>query len=102
MKTPVPLAIWEALGANPTPMAFGELFSALEQGVVDGQENPWSTILTSNFNEVQDSGPETRHVYTPFIMMLSERTWDRMATRVPRAGAGSRASIRRVRNSTLC
>ncbi|PAU73336.1 TRAP transporter substrate-binding protein [Vreelandella alkaliphila] len=79
MQNPVHLAIWEALGANPTPMAFGELFSALEQGVVDGQENPWSTILTSNFNEVQDYGTETRHVYTPFIMMLSERTWNRMA-----------------------
>jgi tripartite ATP-independent transporter DctP family solute receptor len=79
MENPVHLAIWEALGANPTPMAFGELFSAMEQGVVDGQENPWSTILSSNFNEVQDYGTETRHVYTPFIMMLSERTWDRMA-----------------------
>ena len=79
MENPVHLAIWEALGANPTPMAFGELFSAMEQGVVDGQENPWSTILTSNFNEVQDYGTETRHVYTPFIMMLSERTWDRLA-----------------------
>ena len=61
MENPVHLAIWEALGANPTPMAFGELFSAMEQGVVDGQENPWSTILTSNFNEVQDYGTETRH-----------------------------------------
>ncbi|SBR47329.1 MULTISPECIES: TRAP transporter substrate-binding protein [unclassified Halomonas] len=79
MENPVHLDIWEALGANPTPMAFGELFSAMEQGVVDGQENPWSTILTSNFHEVQDYGTETRHVYTPFIMMLSERTWDKMA-----------------------
>ncbi|SDO17676.1 TRAP transporter substrate-binding protein [Vreelandella arcis] len=79
MENPVHLDIWEALGANPTPMAFGELFSAMEQGVVDGQENPWSTILTSNFHEVQDYGTETRHVYTPFIMMLSERSWDSMA-----------------------
>ncbi|WP_431023571.1 TRAP transporter substrate-binding protein [Halomonas sp. H5] len=78
MENPVHLAIWEALGANPTPMAFGELFSAMEQGVVDGQENPWSTILTSNFQEVQDYGSETRHVYTPFVMMMSERTWDRL------------------------
>ena len=78
MENPVHLAIWEALGANPTPMAFGELFSAMEQGVVDGQENPWSTILTSNFHEVQDYGSETRHVYTPFIIMMSERTWDRL------------------------
>lgn len=79
MENPVHLAIWEALGANPTPMAFGELFSAMEQGVVDGQENPWSTILTSNFYEVQDYGSETRHVYTPFIKMISERTWDELA-----------------------
>lgn len=79
MENPVHLAIWEALGANPTPMAFGELFSAMEQGVVDGQENPWSTILTSNFYEVQDYGSETRHVYTPFIKMISERTWDSLA-----------------------
>ncbi|MCE8015560.1 TRAP transporter substrate-binding protein [Halomonas sp. MCCC 1A17488] len=79
MENPVHLSIWETLGANPTPMAFGELFSAMEQGVVDGQENPWSTILTSNFHEVQDYGSETRHVYTPFIMMISERTWERMA-----------------------
>ncbi|QOR38528.1 TRAP transporter substrate-binding protein [Billgrantia diversa] len=79
MENPVHLSIWKTLGANPTPMAFGELFSAMEQGVVDGQENPWSTILTSNFHEVQDYGSETRHVYTPFIMMISERTWERMA-----------------------
>ncbi|WP_163560035.1 TRAP transporter substrate-binding protein [Halomonas sp. NO4] len=79
MENPVHLSIWETLGANPTPMAFGELFSAMEQGVVDGQENPWSTILTSNFYEVQDYGSETRHVYTPFIMMMSERTWDGLA-----------------------
>ncbi|CAM3360773.1 TRAP transporter substrate-binding protein [Halomonas lysinitropha] len=76
MENPVHLSIWETLGANPTPMAFGELFSAMEQGVVDGQENPWSTILTSNFHEVQEYGSETRHVYTPFILMMSERTWD--------------------------
>lgn len=78
MENPVHLSIWETLGANPTPMAFGELFSAMEQGVVDGQENPWSTILTSNFYEVQEYGSETRHVYTPFILMMSERTWDRL------------------------
>ncbi|SER42857.1 tripartite ATP-independent transporter solute receptor, DctP family [Vreelandella subterranea] len=78
MENPVHLDIWETLGANPTPMAFGELFSAMEQGVVDGQENPWSTILTSNFHEVQEFGSETRHVYTPFIKMISERTWDNL------------------------
>ena len=72
MENEIQVTIWEALGANPTTMAFGEVFSALEQGVVDGQENPWVTNLTSNFWEVQAYGSDTRHVYTPFIMMIGE------------------------------
>lgn len=72
MENPIQVSIWETLGANPTSMAFGEVFSALEQGVVDAQENPWSTILTSRFHEVQDYGSETRHVYTPFLILIGE------------------------------
>jgi tripartite ATP-independent transporter DctP family solute receptor len=76
MENPIQVDIWKALGANPTSMAFGEVFSALEQGVVDGQENPWNTILTSKFYEVQDFASETRHVYTPFIIMIGEKFFD--------------------------
>jgi TRAP-type transport system periplasmic protein len=76
MENEIQVTIWESLGANPTTMAFGEVFSALEQGVVDGQENPWVTNLTSNFWEVQDYGSETRHVYTPFLMMIGEDFFD--------------------------
>jgi tripartite ATP-independent transporter DctP family solute receptor len=76
MENEVHVDLWRTLGANPTSMAFGEVFSAMEQGVIDGQENPWSTILTSNFYEVQDYGSETRHVYTPFIFMISQGFWD--------------------------
>ncbi|WP_228386813.1 TRAP transporter substrate-binding protein [Ornithinicoccus halotolerans] len=76
MENPIQVSIWETLGANPTSMAFGEVFSALEQGVVDGQENPWSTILTSRFNEVQDYASETRHVYSPFIIMIGEEFYN--------------------------
>lgn len=76
MENPIQVSIWETLGANPTSMAFGEVFSALEQGVVDGQENPWSTILTSRFDEVQDHGSETRHVYTPFLILIGEEFYD--------------------------
>ena len=76
MENPIQVSIWETLGANPTSMAFGEVFSALEQGVVDGQENPWSTILTSRFDEVQQYGSETRHVYTPFIIMIGEQFYE--------------------------
>lgn len=78
MENEVQVDIWNTLGANPTSMAFGEVFSAMEQGVIDGQENPWSTILTSNFYEVQDYGSETQHVYTPFIFMISQGFWDNL------------------------
>lgn len=75
-ENPVQVQIFEALGTNPTTMSFGELFSALEQGVVDGQANPWSTILTSNFYEVQQFATETQHVYIPGVTMVSQQFWD--------------------------
>ncbi|WP_239496317.1 TRAP transporter substrate-binding protein [Salinicola peritrichatus] len=78
MQNPIHLDIWRTLGANPTPMSFAELFTALEQGVVDGQENPWITIQSSRFNEVQPYATETNHVYTPFITLVSERFWNRL------------------------
>ncbi|WP_110708430.1 TRAP transporter substrate-binding protein [Salinicola sp. CR57] len=78
MQNPIHLDIWRTLGANPTPMSFAELFTALEQGVVDGQENPWITIESSKFNEVQQYATETNHVYTPFITLVSERFWNRL------------------------
>ncbi|MDV6320050.1 TRAP transporter substrate-binding protein [Chromohalobacter sp. HP20-39] len=78
MENELHLDIWRTLGANPTPMSFAELFTALEQGVVDGQENPWITIESSKFNEVQDYATETNHVYTPFITLVSKRFWDRL------------------------
>ncbi len=59
-------------------MSFAELFTALEQHVVDGQENPWITIKSSKFNEVQQYATETNHVYTPFITLVSERFWNRL------------------------
>lgn len=76
MENPIQIDVWSALGANPTAMAFGEVFSALEQGVVDGQENPWPTIYSSAFYEVQDYGSSTRHVYTPFTFMMSQELYD--------------------------
>lgn len=78
MQNPIHIDIWRTLGANPTPMSFAELFTALEQGVVDGQENPWITISASRFNEVQTYASETNHVYTPFITLVSERFWSKL------------------------
>lgn len=76
MENPIHLAAWRAMGANPTPMAFGELFSAMQQHVVDGQENPWGTIYLQNFFEVQDFATDTGHVYSPFVLLISKFFWD--------------------------
>lgn len=66
-------------GANPTSMAFSEIFSALEQGVVDGQENPPAVPWNSNFHEVQRFFSDTRHFAAPYVMMVSGRFWNRLS-----------------------
>ncbi|MCS2609613.1 DctP family TRAP transporter solute-binding subunit [Halomonas dongshanensis] len=71
MENQVHLAAWRALGANPTPMAFSELFTALQQGTVDSQENPLSVIDSNRFLEVQDYVSLTQHVYTPFVVFMN-------------------------------
>jgi len=78
MPTPVPLATFKLLGANPTPMNFGEVFTAMQQGVVDGQENPWETILVNKFYEVQKYATNTGHVYSPFGVIFSQKFWDKL------------------------
>ena len=65
-----------ALGANPTPMAFPELYAALEQKAVDGQENPLSVILANKFAEVQKHLALTNHQYNPQSFIFSKRVWD--------------------------
>ncbi len=64
------------LGANAIPLPFSELFSALETRTVDGQENPFNTILSSKFYEVQKYLSVTNHVYSPWIVMASKKWWD--------------------------
>ena len=64
------------LGANAIPLPFSELFSALETRTVDGQENPFNTILSSKFYEVQKYLSVTNHVYSPWIVMVSKKWWD--------------------------
>jgi tripartite ATP-independent transporter DctP family solute receptor len=64
---------WKALGANPTPMAFTELFTALEQKVVDGQENPVDLVYTNKFNEVQSHIMKTEHLIAPFVLMVNSK-----------------------------
>ncbi|MFC0558821.1 TRAP transporter substrate-binding protein [Halalkalibacter alkalisediminis] len=68
--------MWRELGANPTPMAFTELFAGLQQGVVDGQENPVGNVTTSNFYEVQEFLTKTGHIYNASLFMISKAFWD--------------------------
>ena len=76
MQNPVYLESFNALGANAIPMAFSELFGALETKTVDGQENPFNTILSSKFYEVQKFLTVTNHVYSPWIVFVSKKYWD--------------------------
>lgn len=78
MQNQVFIDTFRTLGANPTPMAFGELFTALQQGVVDGQENPWQTIYTMKFYEVQKYVSDTGHAYSPFVLMISKTFWKKL------------------------
>ncbi|MBG9565520.1 hypothetical protein ABE38_08770 [Brevibacillus agri] len=71
-ESPVFVKSFERLGAAPTPMAFGEVFTSLQQGVIDGQENPLSLIYTSKFNEVVKYLVKTEHVREPISMVISE------------------------------
>jgi len=76
MENKVHLAAFRALGANPTPMAFTELFTAMQQGTVDGQENPVGTIYLQKFYEVQKNTALTHHVYSAWVFMMSKKFWD--------------------------
>ncbi len=76
MQNNVFLDTFKNMGANAVPMAFGEVFTALETKAIDGQENPFVTIDTSKFYEVQKYLSVTRHAYTPFLVLYSKRLWD--------------------------
>jgi tripartite ATP-independent transporter DctP family solute receptor len=76
MQNNVFLDSFKALGANAIPLPFSELFSALETKAVDGQENPYNTILSSKFYEVQKYLTVTNHVYSPWIVTVSKKFWD--------------------------
>jgi tripartite ATP-independent transporter DctP family solute receptor len=72
MQNQTHIEAWKLLGANPTPMAFGELYTALQQGTVDGQENPFGLILANKFYEVQKYITVTNHVYAPNVVITNK------------------------------
>jgi tripartite ATP-independent transporter DctP family solute receptor len=84
-KDPERVRLFSAFGANPTSMAFGEVFSALKQGVIDGQENPLSQIVPSRFYEVQRFLSISRHVYSPAYPLMSQAYFESLPDDVRRA-----------------
>lgn len=79
MQNNVFIDSFKTLGANAVPLPFSELFTALETKTVDGQENPYNTILSSKFYEVQKYLTVTNHVYSPWIVTVSKKYWDQLS-----------------------
>ena len=74
MESPLHISIWSNLGTDPTPITWAELFTALQQGTVDGQENPLTLFTSAKFYEVQKNITMTNHVYEPAAVMFSQMT----------------------------
>ena len=79
IPNPLFMESFAALGTNPVPMAFPELYGALEAKAMDAQENPFSVVLTSKFFEVQKFLSVTNHVYTANPVVISRKTWDKLS-----------------------
>ncbi|MCZ4094067.1 TRAP transporter substrate-binding protein [Sinorhizobium psoraleae] len=76
IQSPIPVELFNSLGANAVPLPYTELYTALETGTVDGQENPSANILNAKFYEVQKYMTLTRHQYNPQIVLISKKFWD--------------------------
>jgi len=101
MENKVHMDGYKTFGLLPTPMAFPELFGALQQGTVDGQENPIPVILASKFAQVQKHLSLTAHVYSPAVLIASPKVWDKLSEAdrsvfVAAAKKGSEAQRRKV------
>ncbi len=83
IKLRTPSGVWrvkmfQAYGASPTPMSLSEVFTALQTGTIDGQENPYAQIYSSRFHEVQEYLSITNHVYTPAYVTVGAQRWARL------------------------
>lgn len=101
MQNPVHIQAFQSIGVQPTPMAFSELFTSLQQGVVDGQENPIPVILSAKFSQVQKHLSLTGHVYSPSLLLISPKLWNSLsdadkAAFLEAAKAGATAQRKKV------
>ncbi len=79
MENPVHIAAYKGFGIVTTPMAFPEVFTALQQGTVDGQENPLSVIISAKFDQVQKHLTLTGHVYSPACFLMNKGEFDKLS-----------------------
>ena len=79
MENPIHIAAYKGFGIVPTPMAFPEVFTALQQGTVDGQENPLSVIMGAKFDQVQKHLSLTGHVYSPAVWLMNKGVFDKLS-----------------------
>ena len=79
IQNPLYVDMLNTLGANAVPMAFTELYTALDTKAVDGQENPYSTLEASKFYEVQKYMSATKHIYNPQLLLVGKKFWDTLS-----------------------
>ena len=101
MENPIHIAAYKGFGIVPTPMAFPEVFTALQQGTVDGQENPLSVIMAAKFDQVQKHLSLTGHVYSPAIWLMNKAAFDKLSAAdkqafIDAAREGTKANRARV------
>ena len=109
IPNPINLDWVKALDANPTPMAFPEVYGALESKALDGQENPFTVIQANKINEVQKYLTVTNHVYNPQSVIISKKFWDTLTNDEKKllgdaaveAGKTQRQAAREVAGSAL-
>lgn len=79
MENPIHIEAYKQFGILPTPMAFTEVFTALQQGTVDGQENPLSVITAAKLDQVQKYLSLTGHVYSPAVFLMNKAQWEKLS-----------------------
>lgn len=79
MQIPVMIDMFNSLGANSSPLPLPEVYTALEQKAVDGQENPYSLVEASKYYEIQKYGSDTKHTFNPIVLLFSKKVWDQLS-----------------------
>jgi tripartite ATP-independent transporter DctP family solute receptor len=79
LQNPLMIDLFTTLGSNAVPMPFPEVYGGLESKAVDGQENPFATILSSKFYEVNRHAVMSAHVYSAWVLIMSKKFWDKLS-----------------------